>query len=129
MSAPAPPPPSADSAADAGSATVLALIAGAVIAAAMALLACVTLVLYAQHRVSSAADLAALGGAQHLTQGSPAVCSTAADIAESNHTELIDCRVDTESVSVTVRLVTSSAWWSSWADQIVGQARAGYASP
>jgi secretion/DNA translocation related TadE-like protein len=113
---------------DSGSATVLALIAAAVVAAAVALLASVTLLLYGQHRVSSAADLAALAGAAHVTEGASAVCAVAADLAHANHTELLSCRPDVSSVTVSVRLIATDAWWSTWTEQIVGRARAGYTS-
>jgi secretion/DNA translocation related TadE-like protein len=111
---------------DGGSATVLALIAAAVVAAAVALLASVTLLLYVQHRVSSAADLAALAGAAHLTEGASVVCTVAADLARANHAELLSCRPDVSSVTVSVRLIVTDAWWSTWVEQIVGYARAGY---
>jgi secretion/DNA translocation related TadE-like protein len=114
---------------DSGSATVLVLIGCAVIAAALALVAVVTLVVYAQHGLASSADLAALAGATHLDEGASAVCMAAADIARANHTELVQCQRDASSVSVSVRLVPTSDWWSSWAERIVGRGRAGYASP
>lgn len=114
---------------DSGSATVLVVVVCAVIAAGLALVASVTLVVYAQHRVASSADLAALAGASHLHEGAAAVCAAAAEIARANHTELVQCRPDASSVSVGVRLVPTTAWWSGWAERIVGRARAGYASP
>jgi secretion/DNA translocation related TadE-like protein len=112
-----------------GSGTVLALLATAVVAATVALLASVTLVVFAQHRVSSAADLAALAGAARLSEGASAICTAAADLARANHTVLLSCQPDASSVKVSVRLIVGDAWWSTWVDQIVGRARAGYASP
>jgi secretion/DNA translocation related TadE-like protein len=121
-------PPSSETD-EAGSATVLALAACAVVAATLSLLAAVTLVLYAQHRAASSADLAALAGAAHLDDGTSSVCAAAAAVAHANHTVLVACRPDASSVSVSVRLVGGDAWWTSWTEQIVGRARAGYESP
>lgn len=78
----------------AGMATVVVLlsIAAVVIAASM----------LASTRARSAADSAALAGAQELVTGSAtSACSAAERLARANHATLDDCRVDGDEVAVT----------------------------
>ena len=55
------------------------------------------------HRIAqSAADLAALAGAQDLVGRPDAVCDQASDVALANRTRVTHCRVQGDSVWVTV---------------------------
>jgi secretion/DNA translocation related TadE-like protein len=85
-----------------GSATVYAGIALVALTALGVTVSGFTAIAAAQHRAASAADLAALAGAQALQRGADA-CSAAADLASRNGAAVVECRVDGRTVEVVAR--------------------------
>ena len=78
---------------------------------------------HATHRrAQSAADLAALAGAQALQRGS-AGCAESARVTSANEATLAECRVQGEEVWLTVT-VPGPEWWGR-APTVTGRARAG----
>ena len=69
----------------------------------------------ASHRARSAADLAALAGAQAVTLGLPvdgqAVCRLARDVAVANGAQLDGCAIDVGGVVTVVAHVVSAPPW------------------
>jgi secretion/DNA translocation related TadE-like protein len=57
---------------------------------------------FARHRAQAAADLAALGAAVHLADGTDQACTLAAALAKRMHTVLAQCAVEDLDVVVTV---------------------------
>lgn len=102
-------------AAEQGNVTVLALaIVGVLLILAVGGLALASTVT-ASHRARSAADLAALAGAQEVTPGFPvdgeAVCRVAGDLATANGAQLVSCTVDSAGVvTVAARVVSGAPW-------------------
>ena len=97
---------------DEGAGTVLAV--GLVAVLGSLVLACATLgaAVVSRHRAASAADLAALAGADRAmgrAAGEP--CQAAASVARVNATELTSCRVGADgSVTVSVQVSLPSPW-------------------
>ncbi|KFI65316.1 Rv3654c family TadE-like protein [Bifidobacterium cuniculi] len=91
---------------DEGSATMAG--AGLVAAAALLLsaLAMGGALVVRQAQAQSAADLAALAGAQALWESSSAPCAVAVTVGEANGTNVDSCEVDGDDVQVLVRMDT-----------------------
>ncbi len=114
--------PTSSAAAEAGSASVLAV--------GMVMMLCVCTLVVAvlgslavgQRRVSSAADLAALAAAGAVQRAQDG-CAAAASVAASNEAELTDCRVDGEVVTVRVSREVPGAF--GWRALLTVEARAG----
>lgn len=92
-----------------GSATVLTVMAIAVVllclAGALALLSAVQ----ASHRARAAADLAALAGAQVLVRGDArSPCDVAAGVAARNGGSLVECSIAGDDLTVSV--ATEAGW-------------------
>ena len=87
-----------------GSATVLMLAMSALLVLVALLLAGLGGAAVTRHRAASAADLAALAGADVALQGPDAVCATAARAARHAAAELAACRLDGDVVEVVVTL-------------------------
>jgi secretion/DNA translocation related TadE-like protein len=81
-----------------GFVTVVVVALVAVLVAAGALLATLGTVAVARHRAASAADLAALAGAQHLLDGT--ACDRAARVARAASAVLLRCVQGATSVTV-----------------------------
>ncbi|NKE59226.1 flp pilus-assembly TadE/G-like family protein [Lentzea sp. PSKA42] len=75
---------------------IIVTVAGAQIGAAV----------IARHRVTGAADLAALAAAAHLTEGDESACEQAKRTAQANRAELVSCDVSGWDVVVEVSAVT-----------------------
>jgi secretion/DNA translocation related TadE-like protein len=114
---------------DEGAGTVLAVgvvaLLGTLILAGSALGAAVV----SRHQAASAADLAALAGADRaLGRAAGEPCQAAANVARANSTELTACRVDADgSVTVTVQVRLPSPWTT--LGQAQARSRAGPAPP
>jgi secretion/DNA translocation related TadE-like protein len=112
-----------------GAGTVLAV--GLVAVLGTLILACAALgaAVASRHRAASAADLAALAGADRAVgraMGEP--CQAAANVARANAAQLTACRVDADgSVTVTVQVRLPSPWTTLGPAQ--ARSRAGPAPP
>ncbi|MBZ5739106.1 Rv3654c family TadE-like protein [Nocardioides mangrovi] len=105
-----------------GSATLFAVACLALLMVLGAALGVVAAMVHAHRQAQSAADLAALAGAQALARGRDP-CSAATAIASANDGTLASCRVDGRDVLVEVR-VDGPRWLGQHGD-LSGQARAG----
>jgi secretion/DNA translocation related TadE-like protein len=105
-----------------GAVTVLAVAMLGVLLLLTAALAVGEAMIVAHRRAQSAADLAALAGAQAIQQAQDA-CAAASAVAAANGAELTGCAVETYEVRVTAR-VSGPRWLGSHAD-FSGEARAG----
>ncbi|MDT0304032.1 Rv3654c family TadE-like protein [Streptomonospora wellingtoniae] len=79
--------------ADAGSATVWVLALCGVVLFAASAVVLVAGVRVDRHRAATAADLAALAGAERLSEGERSSCAAARATAEANGAELTRCRL------------------------------------
>jgi secretion/DNA translocation related TadE-like protein len=107
--------------AERGSVTVHALWVGAALAIVVALGLQVTALVVLRHRVSAAADLAALAGSRAATEGADP-CAAARQVARRNDATLERCRADLDVVTVTATAVTRPWWGGTWRARV--QARA-----
>lgn len=107
---------------EAGAATVLVLAMMGLLCFVMVGLAAGVGVVGAQRLAQSAADLAALAGAQALADGSDG-CGAAAEVAAANGTALTECLVTGRQVRVSVQV--PNARWLGREVQVVAEARAG----
>ncbi len=76
---------------EAGSGTILMLVASAVVLLAGVLLAVLAAVAVARHRAASAADLAALAAQAHALEGQPAACRAAVAVLSPVGADLVAC--------------------------------------
>ena len=83
---------------------------------------------HARHRAAAAADLAALGAAGRLIEGTERACETAADVARRMGAELHMCRARGWDMLVTVRVPTGLPLGIGGA-AATGRARAGPVTP
>jgi secretion/DNA translocation related TadE-like protein len=65
--------------------------------------------LIARHRAASAADLAALAGADRALEGSATACAAAAAIAAEHAARLVECRLAADVVEVTAAVPLPAA--------------------
>jgi secretion/DNA translocation related TadE-like protein len=79
-----------------------------------------------QQATESAADLAAVAGAQQLIRGEQEACANARRVAQLNGTELVDCTSDASSVLVVVRQKMQSERLRSVIPAVSATSRAGY---
>src|SRR5699024_2113335 len=91
--------------ADRGSATVYALFAFTLLALACVVVMQVAAVARLQHKVTAAADLAAIAAARAAVAGGDG-CAAAEGIARRNHTELVGCQMDAAVATLEVRATT-----------------------
>jgi secretion/DNA translocation related TadE-like protein len=105
-----------------GSATLLVLAMGGVLMLLGAALSVVTAMVAAHRTAQSAADLAALAGAQGVQAGRDG-CASAARVATANGAELITCTAAGRAVAVEVR-VPGPRWLGQTAD-LEARSRAG----
>ena len=87
-----------------GSATVLVLAAGVLLALAAAVLTSLGAVGVARHRAGTAADLAALAAAARALSGQDAACTAARSVAHDVGAELRSCTVDGRTAVVVVEV-------------------------
>ena len=85
---------------DDGSVSVLVLAAGVATVLLLPLVGSVATALATQHRMATAADMAALAGALDVGTGDP--CAAAQRVAQANGAELARCDVADPVVTVTV---------------------------
>jgi secretion/DNA translocation related TadE-like protein len=104
-----------------GSVTVHALWVGAALVTVVALGLQVTALVALRHRVSAAADLAALAGSRAATEGADP-CTAARQVARRNDATLERCRADLDVVTVTATAATRPWWGGTWRARV--QARA-----
>ncbi len=109
-----------------GSATVLVLAMMAVLVFVAAASAVVVAMVVVHRAAQSAADLAALAGAQAVAEGGDG-CAKAALVAAANGARVADCLVTGRVIDVTVH-VTGPHWLGQRAD-LVARSRAGPAGP
>lgn len=110
-------------AADRGAASILGVAAMAVVAVAGVLAMWVALLGAAQVRVSQAADLAALAGAEKAWLDRDAACEVASEIATRHQSEVVACQAVGLDVQVQVRARLTGAL--SGVGQVSATARAG----
>ena len=79
-----------------------------------------------QQATESAADLAAVAGAQKLIRGEQEACANARRVAQLNGTELVNCTSDASSVLVVVRQKMQSERLRSVIPAVSATSRAGY---
>ncbi|MGH3423905.1 MAG: Rv3654c family TadE-like protein [Nocardioidaceae bacterium] len=96
-----------------GSATVYALVACMLLVLACVVGLQVAALARLQHKVSAAADLAALA-ASRATVGGEDGCRAAARIADANHAELVSCEMAAEVATLEVAGTTPPMWGRSW---------------
>jgi secretion/DNA translocation related TadE-like protein len=108
-----------------GSATLLVLAMGGVLMLLGAALAVVAAMVAAHRSAQSAADLAALAGAQGVRVGGDG-CGSAARVATANAAQLVVCSVAGGTVDVEVRVV-GPRWLGQTAD-LQARSRAGPAA-
>jgi secretion/DNA translocation related TadE-like protein len=111
---------------DRGAVTVLAVALLGVLLLLAAAFGVVEAMVAAHRRAQSAADLAALAGAEALQQVR-APCAAASAIAAANGASLDTCRVETDDVLVTVRV--PGPRWLGQRGALTAQARAGPGRP
>jgi secretion/DNA translocation related TadE-like protein len=114
---------------DGGAGTVLAVGLVAVLGALVLACAALGAAVVSRHRAASAADLAALAGADRsLGRAVGQPCEAAASVARANATALTGCRVDADgSVTVSVQLRLPPPW--STLGPAEARSRAGRAPP
>lgn len=76
-----------------GSATILVLAWGALVVAVAWVITVQAVGVLARHRVESAADLAALAGAESIGRSTVGICPAAEAVARANQVELSDCAI------------------------------------
>ncbi|MGR6967291.1 Rv3654c family TadE-like protein [Geodermatophilus sp. URMC 61] len=76
-----------------GSATVWVAALAGVLAAIGVAAVLVGAAVVARHRATTAADLAALAGAEHAVRGEPGACAAAGEVAGANGARLTACTV------------------------------------
>ena len=79
-----------------------------------------------QRATESAADLAAVAGAQMLIQGEQEACANARRVAQLNGTELVDCTSHESNVLVVVRQKMQSERLRVVIPSVTATSRAGY---
>jgi len=79
-----------------------------------------------QRATESAADLAAVAGAQMLIEGEQEACANARMVAQLNGTELVDCTSNVSSVLVVVRQKMRSERLRAVIPAVTATSRAGY---
>jgi secretion/DNA translocation related TadE-like protein len=89
-------------------------------------LAMLSQVFIQQRATESAADLAAVAGAQHLMDGEHIACANARSVALLNGTELVKCTSDTSSVLVVVSQQLQSERLRAVIPAVTATSRAGY---
>ncbi|MDN5558156.1 MAG: pilus assembly protein TadG-related protein [Ruaniaceae bacterium] len=94
---------------DDGAASVLVLAIVAVTLLLAAYLGLLGSASAARHEAQSAADFAALAGAQALLSGA-APCTAAGVVAAANGAEVVACEVSSEHVVVSVRVPVAGMW-------------------
>ncbi len=94
---------------DDGAASVLVLAIVTVTLLLVGFLTLVGVVSAARHEAQSAADLAALAGAQALISGMPA-CGVAVEVGAANGAEVIACEVSGDQVVVKARVPVAGMW-------------------
>jgi secretion/DNA translocation related TadE-like protein len=94
---------------DRGSGTIYALVVAAVVATVALAAAAVGGAVIARHRAMSAADLAALAGADVLAAGGGDPCGAAAHIAARHQVDLLSCSTAGLVVDVTVGVAVRGA--------------------
>ncbi|MET9515001.1 Rv3654c family TadE-like protein [Streptomyces sp. NPDC002994] len=107
---------------DLGGATVLAVVAVAVLGAVFAGALAAGQAVVARHRAGGAADLAALAAAARWMRGEAAACGEAAEVASAQHARLVRCSVYGEVSDVTVEAGAGPY-------RVAVRARAGHAGP
>jgi secretion/DNA translocation related TadE-like protein len=105
-----------------GSATLFAVAVIGLLALVGGALGVVAAMVHAHRVAQSAADLAALAGAQALVRGADA-CAVAATIASANGTTLDRCTVT--AADVTVQVTAPGPHWLAQRHDLSAQARAG----
>lgn len=105
-----------------GAATLLVMAMGGLLLMLSAALVAVTALVVAHRSAQSAADLAALAGAEALARGGSG-CQTAGDVAGANHAVLTRCVVAGRDISVRVRV--GGPTWSGREIGLQGEAMAG----
>ncbi|GAB2630130.1 hypothetical protein GCM10009743_00590 [Kribbella swartbergensis] len=83
-----------------GSGTLLTLFVGLVLATALAAATLWSAVSVARHKLTAAADLAALSAAHSLNSDPTTACATAARIAALHDATLTTCKVTSDAVTV-----------------------------
>lgn len=106
---------------DRGSVTVHAIAVGIVLSLLAAVVLQGALLVRMKHRVSAAADLAALAGATASLAGEDG-CRAAREVARRNGAALSRCRMDLDVATVTARLVSGSWWERRWASEVEARA-------
>ena len=109
-----------------GSISIVALCVSVVLLSATCTLATLGHLFVQQHETESAADLAALAGAQHVINGAQEACINARRVASFNGTELIDCRCDVSSVVVVVGQEVQPSVLRRTIPMVSATAKAGY---
>ena len=89
---------------DRGGATVSVLAVGLLCVLVAASFASAGAAVVARHRAQSAADLAALAAAVHVTEGPDPACDHARRVASANAARLVYCRVEISDVVVTTEV-------------------------
>lgn len=105
-----------------GSATVNALVMIGVLTTVALIVASAGGVFAAHRTAASAADLAALAGAEAMQLGQPG-CAAAERIAEANRARLLACRPEGKVITLTVAVELDAAFGSQFT--LRGRARAG----
>jgi secretion/DNA translocation related TadE-like protein len=105
---------------DRGSASLLVLGAGSVLAVVALGVGLVATGLTVHRQAVRAADLAALAGAHRSLVDASAACETAREVAVANGAFLVSCRLDPAALQVEVSIDSSS-----WLPAIAASARAG----
>ncbi len=108
-----------------GSATLLVLSMAGVLLLVGAALGVVAALVRTHRLAQSAADLAALAGAQALELGGDG-CGRAAEIAAANHARLSDCSL--QATVVTLRVTVAGPHWLGQTADLTAEARAGPAA-
>lgn len=109
-----------------GSVSILALCASLALFSVTCTLAMVGQLLLMHRTVETAADLAALAGAQHLIDGGGAACANSRLVASLNHTELINCTSEMASVLVVVGQQVQSPAIRRLVPLVTATSKAGY---
>ena len=108
--------------AESGSATLLVVVAATVLLMVGAALTLVVAMVADHRRAQSAADLAALAGAQAVARGRDG-CAEAAGVAEANGARLLSCAATGREVEVQVEV--SGPRWLGQTPDLTARARAG----
>lgn len=87
---------------------------------------CLTSLISDAHQVRSAADLAALAGAQELGASESQACAIALEVAQFNGAELLDCHVRGTVLEIAVSRSTRNRSVHRVVPTVKAMARAGY---